>query len=242
MSVPSRPDDRADRTAPWYRSRSASRPSVVRAEHQRNQQAPHPAVAVAKRVDSFELVVRHREPHQERQRIRLQVEVTLPAIERFQHLRHGRRHEARLSDGRVPGADVVLHCPERTGPVLAAAHAGEENLVDITHEAERHRDRFQEIEPVLHRPHVVEDFLCVSGGAGALRGRRHAGFQQHELLGRGESAFNAAREDRFPPQQRLADQIWVDQAAGRAREAAEGVVGLREEADRWPRRVGAQQA
>jgi hypothetical protein len=130
-------------------------------EEEADQESPDTAVTVQERVDRLEL--RMSEPDVDQCRQLVVVEKPLEVVEGLLHLVNRRRHERRLGQGGVLGADPVLRLAELAGPAVRSAHAGQELPVDLGDQAKRQGEVGHPREAVVHRPHVVDDLVHILG-------------------------------------------------------------------------------
>src|SRR5260370_17693719 len=83
------------------------RQNVAFAKQQRNQEPADSAVAIAKRVDGFKLVMQQREINQERP-LRGGLQKPLERLKGLRHLRYRRRYKSGFLDRSAPTSHILL--------------------------------------------------------------------------------------------------------------------------------------
>ena len=206
-------------------------------QQERDQQPADAPVAVEKRVNGLELHVRERDLDQRRQAV-LSVQESLQVTQHAGHHVVRRRHEGRRGERASAGADPVLARAQLAGLEPAAAYAAHQFSVDLPNQPDRHRQLRQPRQAVVHRAHVVQDFVHVARQVG----REQLGFGGQHILQGTLRSLDLAGEHRLHAH--IHEDEEIRKRENRAVEAPEGTVGIGEQplqvAGQGKRRRGGQ--
>jgi hypothetical protein len=128
------------------------------AEQKREQEPPHPSVAVEKRVNGLELHMHQSEFDQQRQPV--VIEVLLEAVQALQHGIGGRRDEKCIP--RTGSSNPVLAAAKFAGSSFATPASSQEYAMDLAQQTKRNRKPFFEpVQTVLNCGDIVRGFLQI---------------------------------------------------------------------------------
>ena len=193
------------------------------AEEERDQQPPHPAVAVEEGMDRPELGMGQADPDQMREAV-VAMEKDLQVAQRARHLLEGRRNEGRAARRGAGRADPVLRPAQLARLRTAAAHALHQPLVHFADQAHGRRQAGQPFEPVVHRRHVVDDFPRVADAAR----RRKARLGGEHVAERALRALDLAGEHGLLAHVHEHEEVGLGQGMDGAVQPAQRAVGRRQ--------------
>ena len=208
-------------------------------QEERHEEASDASVSVHEGMNRLELRMGNSYVDENR-KIVLPVEEQLEVAQRLFHLRNRRRHESCVLDRSSSCRRYeVLVPPKFTRLLLRASHALKQLRVNLTEETKRQGEVSKPIEAVVHRGHVVDDFIDV------LREGANAWLElyREQILECALRAFNLRAQDGFASHVHRNEQVWVRHVSDLTVEPADGDVRPRqqrrhrgEELNGWLRR------
>ncbi|MFY9691039.1 MAG: hypothetical protein WAJ86_13965 [Candidatus Acidiferrales bacterium] len=185
------------------------------AQQQRQEQAADPAIAIAKRMDRFELVVNERQTDK-RWNSRFLVQKFLEAFQSIVHLHHRRRNVARVSESSLL-AHIVLHVAEVSRALILSSYASHQLSMSVPDQAEAHRQSLELIQAEVQRVNVIAYLLYVFCGRLGL-----VHFGKKQLLRVSYRALNSARKKSLTLLERSDEHVRIGKRAADAIQLAQG--------------------
>ena len=189
-------------------------------QHEGDQKAPHPSVAVEEGMDGLELDMSEAGPQEQGQPVVVRVQKAFQIEHAIGDRGNRRRDETRHT--RSQSADPVLRTAKLPGRLVAATAPAEQYLVNFADEPVAERKILaQPTQPVFQGRHVVRDLHdIVERDAGRL-----VQFEQQEVGQRGLRALDLRGKDSLLADIGVEEEADVGQQRGKAVQASESEQG-----------------